>query len=144
MTFKPKFMAGILFILALSLTITVSMVTGIWKIEERHGREGFGGPGNGKGYMGGRNQLSATKANADPKEMLLIDWCFENEASPDCVSEKLGLGFEDMEKTLAQISASKGVESNTLIQMASGCIGSGSGHFEGGDNREEDTDKDED
>lgn len=138
-------MAGILFILIMSATITISMVAGIWKIEERHGREGFGGPGNGKGYMGERNQPSSASANTNPQEMLLIDWCFENEASPDCVSEKLGLGFEDMEKTLAQISADKGIQTDMLMQIASGCIGSGSDHFEGGGYREEgEIEKDED
>lgn len=140
MTFKPKFMAGILFILVLSVTITVAMVSGVWKVEERHGREGFGGPGGGKGFMGGRNQSSASGANTDPKEMTLIDWCFQNEASPECVAEKLNLDFEDMEKSLATISADKGIQVDTLIQMASGCTGSGSDHFEGGEDRENEED----
>ncbi len=135
-------MAGILFILVLSVTITVSMVAGIWKIEERHGREGFGG--GGKGFMGGRNQPSAAGISKNPQEMQLIEWCFENGASPECVSEKLGLSFEDMEKSLAKISADKGTKTDALIQMASGCIGSGSDHFEGGDFREENDLDDED
>lgn len=133
-------MAGILFILVLSVTITISMVTGIWKIEERHGREGFGGPGEGRGFAGGRNQTSAYGAKTDPKEMPLIDWCFQNEASPECVAEKLNLEFEDMEKTIARISADKGIQSDALIQMASGCAGSSSDHFQGGEDRENEED----
>ena len=134
MFLKPKFLAGLLFILVLSVTITFSMVVGIWKIE---GREE--GEFRDEGFRGDRTPHSAS---TNPNEQTMIDWCFQNQISPKCAVEQLGLSFEDMEKTIAEVAKSKGISLDKMKELTSGCAENGNQPDKGGEGAEGDNDND--